>query len=226
MDQRSYTAIGELISVSGIVLLILINLVACQSTLVEKKDPLPIVTRTDPRIDSLLEAAENALMKNRLTEPLDDNAYFRYLQVLSIDPQSEAAETGIAAIADQYLGWSIRSVEMGRYRRATDYLNKARSVDETHPNIAAVENMISDRINGNRKSFEFSRRSIREKEPAVISELKVIARDIDAFQASIVIEAPTDELGRWIYQQLNKTAAQRVRAVFEMTSRVRVHLYY
>lgn len=237
MDQRYYTATDKSPLVTGFVLIVLITLTGCETT------PVPIVTppadptatiitakveprKVELRIPALLEAGDIALMNEQLTTPLEDNAYFRYLQVLSIDPLNEAAEQGIANIVDKYLDWSIQSVEMGRYYLATDYLNKARSVDENHPNIATVASMIEFHVNGNQKSFAFSRNSIQNKEPAVISELKTIASDISSFKASIVIEAPSDEMGRWIYQQLNESAKERVQARFEMTSRVRIHLFY
>ena len=222
---------------TGFVLIVLVILTGCETTPVptvtSPTAPAPTVVTTnvekrsaESRILAWLAAAEIALMNEQLTTPLEDNAYFRYLQVLSVDPQNEAAEQGIANIVDKYLDWSIQSVEMGRYYLATDYLNKARSVDENHPNVATVESMIEFHVNGNQKSFAFSRNSIQNKEPAVISELKTIASDISSFKASIVIEAPSDEMGRWIYQQLNESAKERVQARFEMTSRVRIHLFY
>jgi len=234
MAQSYYTATDKSLtfswslSVTGSMLSALIALTGCQITTVPAVVLQPTVSMTsiDPRIPVWLTAAHEALMNDQLTTPLDDNAYFRYLQVLSIDPQNEAAEQGIANIVDKYLDWSIQNVEMGRYHRAIDYLNKARSVDENHPNIATVANMIRDHINGHQKSFGLSRQAVREKDPGVLSELKAIARDITKYNASIVIEAPSDEMGRWIYQQLNESAERRVRARFEMTSRVRIRLYY
>jgi hypothetical protein len=242
MDQRYYTAIDKSPLVTSFVLIVLIVLTGCETTpipivapptaptptiITAKVEPPTVEPRKVPlQIPALLEAGDIALMNEQLTTPLEDNAYFRYLQVLSIDPQNEAAEQGIANIVDRYLDWSIQSVEMGRYHLATDYLNKARSVDENHPNIATVESMIEFHLNGNQKSFAFSRNSIQDKEPAVISELKTIAGDISSYKASIVIEAPSDEMGRWIYQQLNESAQERVQARFEMTSRVRIHLFY
>ncbi len=237
MSPHYYTAKDKSPLMTGFVLIVLVILTGCETTPVpavtSPAAPAPTIVKTnvekrkaESRIPAWLAAAEIALMNEQLTTPLEDNAYFRYLQVLSVDPQNEAAEQGIANIVDKYLDWSIQSVEMGRYHLATDYLNKARSVDENHPNIATVESMIEFHVNGNQKSFAFSRNSIQNKEPAVISELKTIASDISSFKASIVIEAPSDEMGRWIYQQLNESAKERVQARFEMTSRVRIHLFY
>ncbi|HJO10561.1 MAG TPA: N-acetylglucosaminyltransferase, partial [Gammaproteobacteria bacterium] len=61
-----------------------------------------------------------------------------------------------------------------------------------------------------------------------LSKLQQIAVEISKNKATatIAIEAPSDAIGRWIYQQLNEATVERVRARFEITSRVRVHLFY
>lgn len=188
--------------------------------------PVEITLEETQRIQFLLGQADLAFEENRLTTPLDDNAYLRYLQVLSFDPHNLTAEQGIANIVEKYLAWSMDAVDSGRYRKAVDYLNKARSVDEQHPNIVSVENLISRHVDGGRKTFVLSRAEIDERRPETIIRLQNIAADITKFDARIVIEAPSDPAARWIYQQLNEATPVRVSARFEMTSRVRIHLFY
>jgi hypothetical protein len=96
-------------------------------------------------INAYLDQARVARQQNRLTTPVDDNAYLRYLQVLALAPEHPAALTGLTDLADQYLAWARREVNTGNLRRATDYTNKARSIDENHLGISAVEAMIRDR---------------------------------------------------------------------------------
>lgn len=200
----------------------------CQTDKVPLEDlnvSIPPV-EADPRIVPLLAKAEEAFAENRLTTPLDDNAYLRYLQVLSIEPDNSKANQGIADIVEKYLSWSIENVQRARYRRARDFLNKARSVDENHPNIATVENMVNSYAKGRTQTFELSRASTELRDTETVSTLGKIAAEISKLQATIVIEAPSDATGRWIYRQLNEATRERVRARFEMTSRVRIHLYY
>ncbi len=204
------------------------TLCGCQMKKVSSEKPGASIApvEVDPRIFPLLAKAEEAYAEDRLTTPLDDNAYLRYLQVLSIDPDSEKANQGIANIVEKYLAWSIENVYQARYRRARDFLNKARSVDENHPNITAVENMVNSYASGRSQTFELSRKLTELRDPDTVSTLSSIAAEISKHQATIVIEAPSDATGRWIYQQLNEATEERVRARFEMTSRVRIHLYY
>ena len=176
----------------------------------EEQDPSTAPAEVDPRIIPLLAKADEAYIEDRLTTPLDDNAYLRYLQVLSIDPDNEKANQGIANIVEKYLAWSIENVYQARYRRARDFLNKARSVDEDHPNIAAVENMVNTYASGRTQTFELSRKSTELRDSQTVSTLGSIAAEISKHQATVVIEAPSDATGRWIYQQLNEATKERV----------------
>jgi len=228
--NHNVNLLSEAIPLQQLTLLFILvsALCGCQSGTVPLEDlnaSIPPV-EADPRIFPLLAKAEEAFAENRLTTPLDDNAYLRYLQVLSIEPDNSKANQGIADIAEKYLAWSIENVQRARYRRARDFLNKARSVDENHPNIATVENMVNSYAEGKTQTFELSRASTERRDPETVSALGEIAAEISKLQATIMIEAPSDATGRWIYQQLNEATRERVRARFEMTSRVRIHLYY
>jgi hypothetical protein len=205
-----------------------IFLVSCQTSSPEQQiaDPSRVTLQENQKVQSLLAAADLALEENRLTTPLDDNAYLKYLQVLAIEPGNKPADQGIANIVEKYLAWSMDAVYSGQYRKATDYLNKAKSVDENHPNIESVTNLISSYLEGGRKTFVLSRTEIEEKNSETLKTLKLIAADITKFDARVVIEAPSDPAARWIYQQLNQATIERVSARFEMTSRVRIHLFY
>ncbi len=210
-------------------LVMMVTFIAGCQTSPQEQVPAPVKKmplEETQRIQFLLGEAVQAFEESKLTTPLDDNAYLKYLQVLSIDPHNLMAEQGIANIVEKYLAWSMDAVDSGRYRKAVDYLNKAKSVDEQHPNIVSVENLITNHMEGERKTFVLTRTEINEKNPETIARLQTIAADITKFDARIVIEAPSDPAARWIYQQLNEATPDRVSARFEMTSRVRIHLFY
>ncbi|MFP6806959.1 MAG: hypothetical protein VB957_07230 [Pseudomonadales bacterium] len=228
MNHKAHIATRKPLVRLGIALAIVLGASSCE-TIKPVEEPAPSsrpVKVEDPRIRILLAQAEQALFNDQLTTPLDDNAYYRYLQVLSIDIDNELAEQGIANIVETYLAWSIQKIESRQFRRATDFLNKARSVDENHPNIASVENMLKSQVQGTSLSFSLSRLEVQQKSVSSVASLQSIAQDIARLHASIIIEAPTDEMGRWIYQQLNEASLERVRAQFELTNRVRIHLSY
>ena len=177
-------------------------------------------------IDTLLTEAERAFARKRLTTPLDDNAYYRYLQVLSREPENSAARQGIQQIVETYLAWSIAAIEAGQYRRATDMLNKARSVDELHLSIEALENRIEQAQMSRSDAFKLDQRALTGRGEAVIGKLHEIGRSAERHKARVRIVAATDADGRWIYQQLNAASLNRIRATIELGSPPGILLTY
>ena len=178
----------------------------------------------DPRIQHLLEEAYYAFIENRLTTPIDDNAYYRYLQVLAIDPINDDAERGISNIVEQYLDWALGSLGERNFRAATNYLNKARSVDETHPNIRAVETRISEYQNASEETYLLDPNGLKNRSISTSRELNAIATRIQETTATAIISARNDAEGRWIYQQLNQQTTHRVKAQFEQRSKPGIRL--
>jgi hypothetical protein len=178
------------------------------------------------RVNTLLAQAERAFSRKRLTTPLDDNAYFRYLQVLSIEPENQAAQLGIQQIVETYLAWSITNIEAGQYRRATDMLNKARSIDEQHPSIEALGNRIARAQTSRKDSFRLDQHELTSRSDAAIGKLHEIGRSAEKHQARVRIVAATDADGRWIYQQLNNASLNRIRATIELGSPPTIQLTY
>lgn len=188
----------------------------------------PATVTPDPgqKIDRLLHEAEIAFRDNRLTTPLDDNAYYRYLRILTLDPDNEQAEDGIASIVEKYLEWAMANAERGQFRSAISYLNKAKSVDRSHPNIDAVDAFITEKRSASRMTFRLSPAGVDQQAPRVIQELHEIGREVARQGARVVIVGRTDAEGRWIYQQLNDATPDRVRAEFEPGGHPLVRLIY
>ncbi len=185
---------------------------------VNRQNPEP-----DPRIAVLLAQARDAFSRDHLTMPLDDNAYLRFHQVLSIDPYNADANRGIADIVEKYLEWAVAHARRGNMRSAADYLGKARSVDETHPNIETVSALISRLVStrGERHPINL------DADPSILSaQLTELATMIDRASAPVIIRALNDRDGRWIYQQLNNATRGRLRATFERSGRPEVVIRY
>lgn len=181
---------------------------------------------TQKKINQLLDEAYLAYENDRLTTPLDDNAYYRYLRVFSMDPANRFAEQGLTEIVEKYLAWAIDSAELQHFRSAVDYLNKARSIDETHPNISAVERQILDRRSATHEIYHLETDALDSRHSDLITQLHTIARMVELKQATVVITARNDPEGRWIYQQLNDATGTRVHATFETGRRPSIHLRF
>lgn len=211
--------------------MLVVAVVAVACTSVDPPAPAPVepvitAPQSDPYVRFLLEEAAQLVRDNYLTTPLDDNAYLRYLQVLALEPDNQEAEQGLSNIVEKYLAFAINNVQLRRLGKATHYLNKARSIDETHPNIAAVSAAIESAEQSSILEYTFRTTVIEAQGAEVIEQLRDIGATIGQLDASIVIQAPSDRMGRWIYQQLNEVEEQRVRARFTRASQVRIQLQY
>lgn len=76
-------------------------------------------------IRRLLTAAEQALAKNRLTTPLNDNAYDYYQAVLASYPNHPEAQHGVQQIVDRYRRWAEAAYRDGDVARALGYLQRS-----------------------------------------------------------------------------------------------------
>ena len=167
------------------------------------------------RIDQLLNEAEIALLRQRLTTPVDDNAYLRYLQVLAMDPSNAEAEAGISRIVEVYLSWASEAIDREDFSRATNMLNKANSVDEDNQSIVAIRQRM-DAIRQQEKLFlEVNRAELSQKSSELQKKLADVAKIAESRNAVARIHAPTDAQARWIYQQMNLATERRIRATIQ-----------
>lgn len=91
-----------------------------------------------PVIEQLMRDADRALDRDRLTSPIEDNAYARYQQVLALAPEHAGARRGLARITRRYLDLAENYIERGNALRAEVLLRRAQTVQAQHPDIPAV----------------------------------------------------------------------------------------
>ena len=89
-------------------------------------------------IETLLAAGDAALEDLRLTTPEDDSAMYYYQQVLSIDPENEAAEDGIRNIVAKYIEMAEDAAAAGRMTQANSYIDRAGNVSPNDPELIAA----------------------------------------------------------------------------------------
>ena len=205
-------AVTRLMTIAG-----LISITGCQST-VPSQPEVPRQSVPGPtaqqliRIDNLLSEAERAIQQQRLTTPVDDNAYLRFLQVLSVDPDNLEAEAGISRIVETYLGWASAAIERDELSRATGMLNKANSLDESHPAITSLRQRINSIRQTEKQLFKIAASDLTSRSPELALQLAELAISSEARGAIAKIIAKTDAEARWIYQQMNLATETRLRA--------------
>ncbi|MGV0035508.1 MAG: hypothetical protein ACNYPE_11325 [Candidatus Azotimanducaceae bacterium WSBS_2022_MAG_OTU7] len=103
----------------------------CTVTLPPDPKPPPVavaVATAGAKIQQLLSSADTAMEQNRLTTPLEDNAFDRYKQVLSLDPSNKLAIDGINRIVERYLAWALDHAERSSLKRARHYVSLATGI--------------------------------------------------------------------------------------------------
>jgi hypothetical protein len=99
--------------------------------------PDPEVEKRE-RVANLLYAASSDLEALRLTSPAGNNAYEKYREVLTLQPDNAAARQGIDAIADRYVGLAWRDLQANNLARAAGYVQKAEQLAPGAPDVLAA----------------------------------------------------------------------------------------
>ena len=122
-----------------------------------------------------LRAAAQALARNQLIEPADDNALAHYKSVLELDPGSEAAQRGMQLVLERLVDrvWSfVRSEEL---ERAMEALGDARSAG-----VRSVElNRVREELDYQVKLSDA--RNGRYSETRPISELQAVRQTAPSY---------------------------------------------
>ena len=91
-----------------------------------------VVTKIDvelqARIDELLRQAERATSMDRLTSPIEDNAYGYYQKILTLSPNNEQALQGLDDIAARYLAKAQEQQQLGNTQQMEALIQRAKFV--------------------------------------------------------------------------------------------------
>jgi hypothetical protein len=95
-------------------------------------------------IDALMQAADKALRRLRLTTPVADSAYTHYAKVLELDPQHAGATAGIDRIADRYAALARDALRGNDQRLAGVYVQRGLQVRADHAGLRNVRRDLSN----------------------------------------------------------------------------------
>ena len=91
-----------------------------------------------PPLDLWIQAGNDALGRDWLTTPRNDNAYSHYKKVLAQAPGNREALSGLERIADRYAVLARRSLDDGNLQQARLYLDRGVGVQANHAGLRAV----------------------------------------------------------------------------------------
>lgn len=149
--------------------------------------------------DMLFEASL-AFDDNRLLLPAGDNAYDRYIEVLSFDPENQVALQGVQDIVDRYVVMANQAIEIGQFDNAEDYLNRAESITPGKENILAARRVLKAEQSVSREYFPLDPQELTEQSLSMMSQLGSIGELVRNYDATFLITARSDVEARWIYQ--------------------------
>ncbi len=176
-------------------------------------------TRLESEVQVLLREAQIAFLDHRLTTPVDNNAWYRYLRVLTLDPGNQRAVQGISDLVEKYLEWALEDLDTGNIRKARNNIARARAIDDTHPNLPAVERRLAEKLGNSEELVKLQVSELDSRSPLLERRLVELGGHIQMHNAMVVIVARSDEEGRWIYQQLNRADPEnRIRAQIRIES--------
>ena len=95
----------------------------------EKNIQTTDVSTPSAGVNELLLLAEHQLENKRLSTPAGDNALETYRNILANDPNNKTAINGIKKVRDRYLNWANYYLQNNEVERATNFYNKALSID-------------------------------------------------------------------------------------------------
>ena len=155
-----------------------------------------LATLTDPH----LAAARKLLEAGQLLEPAGNNAYAKYVEVLSLDPDNPEAIRGIQDIVTQAISTVQRSVKKGDLASAREDLATLAMVEQASESVTEVQQQI-EQIEQQRLDQEQERARAEQAAEAVRLEQErerrqkieqLLAKASNAFENNQRVEPPGD----------------------------------
>jgi len=234
---------------SGIVLMLLLAMAACEAPRQPEPEagPAPEPTPAQPVISGqplLLSEQEErylrmiadwlyeglrALREDRLLTPPERSAHTYFSRVLALEPDNELAREGMQEIVQRYLQLADIASRQGQFDNAESFLRRAAQVDPNYEGIDASRAMLSRERSRTHSVTLLDGRELASRADSLIDMLQSLARTVHEKDIFVLITAPSDEQGRWIYAQMQAAFDReeyRLRGDIELGQQPSVRLLY
>lgn len=197
-------------------------------------EPEPVVTdqaRLDDEelarryVADILYQGMRALRADRLMTPAEDSAYHHFSRALALDPDNQIAKDGMRDIAGRYLQLADLAGRQGQFNNAETFMRRAAQVDGSHPNLEQTSRRLQTERERTHSVTTLNARDVIARQASVTTQLQELAKVIADANAFVLITAPNDELGRWMYAQIQEALGDyRVRGDIEIGEQPSVRL--
>ena len=153
-----------------------------------------VVPAEEDEVSRLLAAAEADLKARRLTRPVGNNAWDRYLRVLELDPANSDAIRGMERVIESYGGLFDAAVEKEDFDKAVGYLVSIRDLNPDSPVLEQGEQRLkaAKQARADRLAEMERQRQVEEAARQAEQERQRIAQEIkehwEPFEAALATE--------------------------------------
>jgi hypothetical protein len=239
---NALTMIKKLLTIS----FLLLGISACQTNQLDAPDTEAITEDAGPKVRVIGEAqvlipGENgdqqrlladllyeglqALDADKLLTPVDDNAHSLFQRVLAYQPTNELALQGLQDIVARYVALSQEASRRGLFEDAQIMLDRARFVDEEHPDINKALLEMQAEMNSGDLFFELDELEFARQTDSAVQKLGTIAEQARQHEAIFLITAPNDDQARWMFSVMREAVEGfRLRGNIELASRHSIRL--
>lgn len=181
--------------------------------------------RQQLEIADLLYQGLRALAADRLMTPAEGSALSLFNRVLTLQPGNEVALQGMKDISSRYLQLAEASARQGQFENARLYMQRAEIVFPGNEAYEGTARLVELERSRTHSVHTLSARELIARSDTVVRQLRDIAlqaREMDVF---LMITAPNDTHGRWIYGQMQEAAGEyRLRGDIEIGEQPSVRL--
>ena len=176
----------------------------------------PPASARDLMLQQLIEQADQALARGRLTEPDFDNAYDKFLAATLVDPTNAAAKSGLSAVMLSLVGITREHITRGELREAQKSLNTILKLFPASEYSQELKDELKKAVQRRYQASEMAQSAIAKDPRKHLIPLKflsaesdeskkwfaLMAENIKKEDASILIHARSDAEGRKVYRLL------------------------
>jgi len=152
----------------------------------------------------MLYEAKVAYEDNRLMSPSGNNAFDHYREVLQLDPGNQVALEGIEEIVLRYIDLADVAMRQSKYDEARSMLDRAERLNPIRPELEGARQRLELARRTKVSTFALDAGGLRSQSLDAMNELAEIAQYIQRNEAVFLINARTDEEGRWIYKVMRE----------------------
>ena len=152
----------------------------------------------------MLYSASIALENNKLMLPAGDNAYDRFREVLELDSGNAVALAGIQEIVLRYISLADAATAQGLYNEAESLLARATRLNPDRAELSAARERLAIARLTKVEMIELDPAELSIQSLEMLTRLADIAQRIQKLEATFLINARTDEEGRWIYKTMRE----------------------